>query len=160
VLLVSVALATLVDLGVLRRERRVAIAMIAIGAISFLPVSIQTSRDYQQASRIVEKLRARIESQLAPLPVMSTVTLVSVPQLGLPPYFFGWGLRSALSRPFTPSDDWNRFVILNERYRTLNNIDERQPPKIDYTIHAHGNALVPDWLTDRYLRRSSRDSLK
>lgn len=158
VMLVGVALGTLVDLGVLRRERRVAIAMIAIGAISFLPVSIQTSREYQSASSVAEELRARIESQLSELPFMSKVMLVSVPQLDLPPYYFGWGLRSALSRPFTASDAWNRFVISNERYRELNNIDEDLPEGIRYRVDVRGNDSIPDWIKDRYLRRATRES--
>jgi hypothetical protein len=158
VMLVSVSLGTLVDLGVLRRERRVAIAMLAIGAMAFLPVSIQTSREYQTASRVVEEVRGRIESELSELPFMSRVVLASVPQMDLPPYYFGWGLRSALSHPFTPSDAWNRFVILNQRYRELNNIDSGLPAKIDHTINVGANDSIPDWIKERYLSRAMRES--
>lgn len=157
VMLVCVALGILLDLGVLRSERRVAVGMLALAAISFLPASILTSREYRYASAVVAELRADIESRTHELPSGSNVMLLSVPQLDLTPYYFGWGLRSALRPPFTPSDVSNRLVILNPRNRRLNNIETKLPDRIDFTLDMRRDGAIPDWIKQRYQQRVLRE---
>jgi hypothetical protein len=156
-MLESVALATLLDLGVLRGERRVAGAMLAAAALLFLPASIQTSREYRHASRVVEEMRGRIEERTGALPDGSRVLLRSVPQLDLPPYYFGWGLRSALGPPFTPSDVAGRITILNPRNLQLNNIAPQEPVQIDAEIDVRRANAIPGWMRARYVQRSQRE---
>jgi hypothetical protein len=49
-------------------------------------------------------------------------------------------------------------VILNQRYRELNNIDSGLPAKIEHTINVGANDSIPDWIKERYLSRAMRES--
>lgn len=153
----TVALATLLDLGLLRRERRVSLAFLALGALAFLPESLTTSREYRHASRVVEDLRAQIEAQTAGLPEGSDLVLRGVPQLVLPPFYFGWGLRSALGPPFTPSDVSGRMTVLNPLHRELNRITEPVESVHGVEIDVGRSDAIPRWMKWRYRERVIRE---
>jgi hypothetical protein len=153
----TVALATLLDLGVLRRERRVALCLLAVGALAFLPPSILTSREFRHASRVVEDLRAQIEARTVGIPDGSDLVLRGVPQLVLPPFFFGWGLRSALAPPFTASDVSGRMTVLNPLHRELNRITKPVETVHGVAIDVGRSDAIPRWMKLRYRQREIRE---
>ena len=153
----TVALATLLDLGVLRRERRVALGLLAVGALAFLPPSIITSREFRHASRVVEDLRAQIEARTAGIPDGSDLVLRGVPQLVLPPFFFGWGLRSALAPPFTTSDVSGRMTVLNPLHRELNRITKPVESVHGVEVDVGRSDAIPRWMKLRYRQREVRE---
>lgn len=153
----TVALATLLDLGVLRRERRVALAFLALGALAFLPPSVTTSREYRHASRIVADLRAQIEARTIRLPDRSDLVLRGVPQLVLPPFYFGWGLRSALGLPFTASDVSGHAMVLNPLHRELNRTAKSVEEVHGLEIDVGRSDAIPHWMKLRYRQREIRE---
>ncbi len=154
----TVALATLLDLGALRRERRVALAFLALGALAFLPPSITTIREYRHASRMVAALRADIEAKAQQVPDGSDLVLRGVPQLVLPPFYFGWGLRSALGTPFTPSDVAGRMTVLNPLNRELNRIAKPVEEIRGVEIDVGRSDAIPRWMKLRYRQREIREN--
>ncbi len=96
----------------LRRDEWLVLGAVVLANTAWLPPTIAMSSAYDDASRTVERIRREIEVQTAGLPDGSRVLLIDVPEFRpvAPPYF-GLGLRSALSPPFTPSDVEGRLVI-------------------------------------------------
>ena len=157
VLFVAVALGALLDAGVLARERRAAAALAAVAALLFLPPSVATSLEWRQASRTVGRLRAEIESGTQDLPDGSRVFLGEVPQLLLPPFYFGWGLLAALRQPFTAADVADRMVVINPRNLGLTRVRVALPESYDRVLKLGGLEAVPLWIRERYERRLARD---
>ena len=157
VLFLGVALGALLDAGVLARERRAAAALAAAAGLLFLPPSFTTGLEWRAASRSVSRLRAEIERGAADLPDGSRVFVGDVPQLVLPPFYFGWGLLSALRQPFTPSDLADRLLVVNPRNLGLTRVRIPLPERYDRTLQLGGHAAVPLWIRERYERRLARD---
>lgn len=153
----TVALATLLDLGVLRRERRVAFGLLAVGALAFLPSSLITSREFRHASRVVEDQRAQVEAWSVDVPDGSDLVLRGVPQLVLPPFFFGWGLGSALAPPFTASDISGRMNVLNPLHRELNRITNPVETVLSFEMNLRQSDAIPRWMKQRYRQREIRE---
>jgi hypothetical protein len=84
------------------------------------------------------------------------VLLLDAPQLVLPPFYFGWGLLSALRAPFTPSDLADRCRVVNPRQRSLNRVTGPLPDAYERRV-ALDSGRVPDWVRARYERRIARD---
>ena len=57
-----------------------------------------------------------------------------VPQQTERPWHFGWGLRSALSRPFTEGDLANRCTVFNRRNVNLTKAKIERPKRFDLVI--------------------------
>jgi hypothetical protein len=125
--------------AVLRRLRpawRRPLACVALGAASlaFLPPSQRASREWERASETTARVRADVERITRRLPDGGAVMLVNTPQAGGPPYWFGWGLQSALRRPFTPSDVSRRLHVVDWRNREMNRDTSALPRHFDMRI--------------------------
>jgi hypothetical protein len=62
------------------------------------------------------------------------VLLTHVPQKVAPPWYFGWGLGSALSAPFARSGPWHRLQIVNHRQRAMTFDDSPLPENYDLRL--------------------------
>jgi hypothetical protein len=151
------ALGALLEAGILARERRAAAALLAGALLLYLPPALTTSLEWHQAGGVVRELRAEIERSAADLPDGSAVLVADVPQLLLPPFYFGWGLLAALRDPFTPSDLADRLVIVNPRNRELTRVETPAPAGFDRVLQLRGAERVPAWVRARYQRRLARD---
>jgi len=148
-LFVTVALDTLVSIWWPRGTHACAIALVAVSAALFGPPSRETSAEWHAASVAVAEIRATIEQRSAGLPAGCTVSISGVPQWVVPPFFFGWGLRSALSRPFTASDLAQTCTVYNARNVELNHMTLAKPAHSDLDIE-----IDPDrWVTKPMLER-------
>ncbi len=115
-------------------QRGGALALAAVAAVAFLPATIARARLYDRASGVVEEVRHRIERETADLPSGSVLRIDNVRQLTQPPFYFGWGLLSALKKPFTASDLANRSLVINRRNLTLTGSKQRIPRRYDLTL--------------------------
>ena len=68
------------------------------------------------------------------VPDGAVVLVRNVPQLENRPYYFGWGLQSALKKPFTQDDLARRVRVINRRNIRLNRYDFEIPEKFDKTM--------------------------
>jgi hypothetical protein len=100
-------------------------------------------------------LRAEIETRTEDLPDGSRVLVRGVPQLTVPPYYFGWELLSALGRPFTATDLSGRVVVFDPRNRSLNDVTDPAPAEFARTVDI--DYLVPRWIASRHRQRQFRD---
>jgi hypothetical protein len=141
------------------RERTCAAAVLGIAATLFLPPSLVTSREYRTASAAVARMRAEIEARSADLPPGSAVSLSGVPQWVLPPFFFGWGLLSALREPFTASDLASRSTVVDARNLELTRARVRRPERFDRVVSFAPREWVPPALEERQLQRLWREGL-
>jgi hypothetical protein len=142
---------------VLARERRWAVALAGAAALLLVPPTILTSLEWHQASRVVRDLRAEIERRTANLPDGSSVLAADVPQLLLPPFYFGWGLLSSLRAPFSPGNVAGRLHVYNLQNIGLTRAKVELPERYDRVLQLGGTARVPDWVRARYERRLERD---
>ena len=156
-LFVTVALDTILSLYRPHATRVCAIAWVAVAACFFLPPARVTSREWSEAAALVSELRASIDARTARLPAGCAVSIVGVPQWTLPPFLFGWGLRSALSHPFTASDLARVCTVLDPRNVELTRYDAAVPERFDVDIVFEPKRLVPQLLRDRQLLRLWRD---
>ncbi len=101
------------------RAASVGAALVA-ATVLLLPATLRAAHVFHEASRVTERARAEIEALTRGLPDGSAVLLVGTPLQEDPPFYFGWGLTSALKRPFTPSDAATRLRIVDRRSQTLN----------------------------------------
>jgi hypothetical protein len=147
---------TLLVAGGARREPVGAALLLLAAGACFLPPSLATTSEYRAASRAVAEIRARIEARSAGLPDGSTLSLRGVPQEVLPPYYFGWGLLSALKRPFTPSDLANRCTVVDARNAELNRARVPTPERYDLVIE-----FDPDeWVSPEHRARQRQRELR
>ena len=130
----TVALAS--ALGPVSRRRRVTAAAVtlALAAALWIPPALRNSHEFHRASRIVREARAEIEARTADLPAGCVVGLANVPQSIVAPWYFGWGLLSALKQPFTATDLARRCTVYDPRNRALNRVREPPPAKFDRVI--------------------------
>jgi hypothetical protein len=105
-------------------------AALLVATLLLLPPTVQNSLEYQHAARTVSRVRAEIDARTSHLPPGSNVFITHVPQWQVPPYYFGWALRSALKRPFTDSDLANHSRVVELRNMQLNR--DRTPPPQRY----------------------------
>ena len=108
--------------------------LLGLALWAFLPPTLDFSRRYDEASRVVDSMRARIERETAHLPAGSTVHVVNVPQWGYPPWYFGYGLQSALRKPFTATDLANKSLVVNERNFAMNQYEIEIPEEFDLEL--------------------------
>jgi hypothetical protein len=156
---VTLAADTLLAARVLRAPRLCALGLVALAALLFLPPTLATSRDWRVAAAAVAALRATIEERTAGLVPGCAVSLSGVPQWVLPPFFFGWGLRSALQRPFTPSDLAANCTVVDARNLELTRERITLPARYDAVIEVDASPwLVPE-LRERHLRRLWREGI-
>lgn len=153
----TLALGTLLDAGILARERLAAALLAGLGAVLFLPSSVATSLEFHEASTTVSSLRAEIAERTADLPDGCDVFLSGVPQLDLPPFYFGWGLLPALGRPFTESDLSGRCRVFEPRNLRMTRVRVELPDSFDRAIRFESRELVPPWVRARYRQRLVRD---
>jgi hypothetical protein len=114
-----------------RRQQVLACAAAIVSLIVWLPPTVTMIRRYEHASYVVGTIRAEIDAATAHLPDGSSVLLTSVPQFTVAPWYFGWGLRSALMRPFTESDLANRSLVINARNLELTKTPLSRPDRYD-----------------------------
>lgn len=117
-----------------RWERSAVATIAAVAGFAFLPPTLELSHEYDRASRTVARVRARIEAETAHLPPGSKIHLINVPQGTTPPYYFGWGLLSALKQPFTETDLATKSLVVNVRNIQLNAYDVEIPEEYDYVL--------------------------
>ncbi len=130
--------------GVSRRARLVlAVSGCLLAGALFLPPTWTTARRFDVASGVVEAVRARIEDATRELPSGSRIRLEGVPQLAEPPYYFGWGLMSALKRPFSASDLAARCTVIDERNLHLTRVKQTIPESFDIVLRFDADALAP-----------------
>ncbi|HJS60096.1 MAG TPA: hypothetical protein VKA01_18455 [Vicinamibacteria bacterium] len=103
-------------------------------AVVLLPPTLSRAGTFSEASRVTARVRERIEQHSRHLPDGSRVLLIGTPLQEEPPYYFGWGLQSALSRPFTASDAAQRLRIFDRRDWALNRRQGRLPSTFDFEI--------------------------
>jgi hypothetical protein len=145
----TVLLDTLLLLGWLRHPRVCALGLLLASTGLLLPPTLATGREYRRASAAVAAMRALIEERTSGLPAGSTVSLLGVPQWVVPPFFFGWGLLSALKRPFTAADLAQRCTVINRRNLELNRSRAPIPERFDLEVK-----LEPEeWITPDLKRR-------
>jgi hypothetical protein len=130
----AVALVTLLDRASRRVRLGVAGGVLLVAAALFVPPSLRNSRDFDEASRDVRDARAEIERETVDLPDGCAVGLANVPQSMVAPYWFGWGLLSALREPFTPTDLAGRCTVYDARHRFLNRNSTPPPERFDRVL--------------------------
>lgn len=158
-LFVTLALEALLESGRLRRPRACALALLGTSTALFLPATLATNAEWRAAAAAVEEIRARIEERTAGLPPGSAVSLAGVPQWVLPPFFFGWGLRSALAKPFTESDLASISTVIDARNLELSRARVPIPERFDLVIEFDPREFVTPELEARYLGRLRREGV-
>jgi hypothetical protein len=156
-LFATLALAALLETGLLRREAPAAALFALVAALLFLPPTVATSREYSAAAAAVEEIRARIEERTLDLPDGAIVSISGVPQWSIAPFFFGWGLLSALQRPFTESDLAARATVFNSRNRAMNRVSAKPPASFDRVIELDPREWVTPALEARQAQRAWRN---
>jgi hypothetical protein len=117
-----------------RTQAGLACAVFVLGCGVFVPATLVRSGHFDAASRVVDAIRSEIEARTASLPNGCLVAVRGVPQHTEPPWFFGWGLRSALQRPFTPSDLSRRCTVVNRRNLELTGLRIEMPERVDLDL--------------------------
>jgi hypothetical protein len=107
----------------------------------------------------VRSIRQAIEDRSSATPPGSAVALSGVPQWIVPPYFFGWGLLSALQLPFTASDLAARSSVIDARNVTLTRVQVELPQHYDLAIEIDEAWWSTPELEQRYLERLWRDGI-
>jgi hypothetical protein len=116
------------------RQWAVCAALVVVCAAAFVPPAYGLARSYDAAAGVTARVRAAIDEQTRHLPDGCAVRITGVPQWTERPWYFGWGLRSALSRPFTPGDLANRCVVVNDRNLELTGARFEIPERFDLVI--------------------------
>lgn len=158
-LFATLAVDTLLSGGLLRGPRRCALGVATLSAALFLPPTIASSREWRATAAGVAAMRAAIEEQTAGLPRGCVVSLSGVPQWILPPFFFGWGLRSALQRPFTASDLARVCTVIDARNLELMQEPLLIPPRYDAVIELDPSPWVTPALEQRHRLRLWREGI-
>jgi hypothetical protein len=137
-----------------RRLHRAAVLVIALLLSALLiPPTIRTSLEYQYAAEAVETIRADIEQRTRELPDGSNVFLHGVPQWAVSPFFFGWGLQSALKLPFTESDLANRSRVIEPRNIQINRDRDPLPKSYDVIVNYDSPVHITPEMERRRLSR-------
>lgn len=158
-LFVTVALDGLVARGAPRAARASAAALVVIAAALFLPPSMTTSAEWRATAAGVAAMRAQIEVETAGQAPPCTVSITGVPQWKLPPFYFGWGLRSALSLPFTPSDLARVCTVINARNVDLTRYRVEVPSRFDVEVEIDAGQWVTPEIRERHIRRLWREGI-
>ncbi len=133
-LLFCVLLAGVTERWPAARQRALAAALFVVCARAFGPPTRALSRSSEAASGVVSRVRQAIDDATRQLPDGCAVHVKNVPQQTERPWYFGWGLRSALSRPFTRGDLANRCVVVNHRNLALTSAKIAMPEHFDLVI--------------------------
>ena len=79
-----------------------------------------------------------------------------MPQWGVAPWYFGWGLLSALKQPFTESDLSNRSTVVDLQNIRMLEREVEIPEHYDLVIKFRED-LVPPYFHERRRLRVRRD---
>jgi len=158
-LFLTIAADTLLLRGVLRSARVTALAIVAAAVGLLLPPSLATSAEWRSVAASVSAIRAEIEERTAGLAPGCAVSLSGVPQWVLPPFYFGWGLRSALARPFTASDLARVCTVVDARNLELTGVRVAVPERFDAVIAFDPKQWVPPAVKQRHLQRLWREGI-
>jgi hypothetical protein len=158
-LFTAVALDNLVAIYRPRAARACAIGLVAAAAALFVPPALATSAEWRTAAAGVAEIRAEIEARTAGQPPGCTVSITGAPQWILPPFFFGWGLRSALSAPFTPSDLARVCTVFDARNRALTKAQDALPDRFDVVIVLDPKRWITPAQRERHLLRLWREGI-
>jgi hypothetical protein len=112
-------------------------AAMAVSSLAFLPPAFTLSSEFDHASEVVERVRARIERETAGLPPGRAIRLKNVPQYFESPFYFGWGLQSSLKKPFTESDLANKSLVVNLKNIRANRYQVEIPEQFHLTVSFH-----------------------
>jgi hypothetical protein len=115
-------------------QRAVCAALLLVCAVAFVPPARGLARSYDAAAGVTSRVRQAIDDQTRHLPDGCAVRITGVPQWTERPWYFGWGLRSALSRPFTAGDLANRCAVVNDRNLELTGARIEIPERFDLVI--------------------------
>jgi hypothetical protein len=115
-------------------QRAVCAALLLGCAAAFAPPAYLLARNYDAAAGVTSRVRQAIDDRTRDLPDGCAVRITGVPQWTERPWYFGWGLRSALSRPFTPGDLANRCTVVNDRNLELTGARIEIPERFDLEI--------------------------
>ena len=116
------------------RQWALSAGLLLAGALVFAPPTLALARSYDGAAGVTERVRRAIDEHTRDLPDGCTVKIENVPQWTERPWYFGWGLRSALMRPFTASDLANRCLVYNARNVALTKAPIEPPARFDRVI--------------------------
>jgi hypothetical protein len=140
-----------------RREAWAAASVLIVALTLFFPPVLATSAEFRQASRAVAEIRATIEERTAHLPPGSAVSVEGVPQWMFPPFYFGWGLLSALKRPFTATDLARHSTVINQRNLALTGAQPPPSSRFDLVIEFLPRDWVSPELRERQMLRVRRE---
>jgi hypothetical protein len=140
-----------------RREAWAAASVLIVALTLFFPPVLATSAEFRQASRAVAEIRATIEERTAHLPPGSVVSVEGVPQWMFPPFYFGWGLLSALKRPFTATDLARHSTVINQRNLALTGAQPPPSSRFDLVIEFLPRDWVSPELRERQMLRVRRE---
>ncbi len=135
------------------------LAILLVTAGLFLPPTLRTSADWRSASSAVAEIRAEIEVRTAELKAPCAIRLSGVPQWIQPPFYFGWGLQSALGRPFTDSDLAAVCTVIDERNLQLTLATPPIPEQFDVVLEFDPKRWVSSAIEERYLQRLWREGV-
>jgi hypothetical protein len=155
----TLAVDALLAAGIARNGRAAAAALAAVAAALWLPPTLATSAEWSAAASAVSRMRATIDARTDQLAAPCAVSLSGVPQWVLPPFLFGWGLRSALAQPFTASDLADVCTLIDARNQELTNVRPPVPPRFDAVIELDPREFVAPELERRHLLRLWREGI-
>jgi len=115
------------------RSATVVTLALALG-LALLPPGQQKSRRFDEASRAVERVLDWVDRETATLVAPCTVKLVNAPITEAPPYYFGWGLQSALRAPFRKSRIGERCRVFSEEDAVINGFVLPRPTSYDRVL--------------------------
>jgi hypothetical protein len=139
----SALLAALSERRAAVAQRAVCAALLAVCAAAFVPPAYALARSYDAAAGVTSRVRQAIDERTRHLPDGCAVRITGVPQWTERPWYFGWGLRSALSRPFTAGDLANRCVVVNDRNLELTGARIEIPERFDLVLEIDTRTVEP-----------------
>jgi hypothetical protein len=107
------------------------VALAFVAGLALIPPGQEMSREFSDAARVVEHVLDRVDQETADLVHPCNVKLVNAPIFGAPPYYFGWGLQSALRLPFRKSRIGERCRVFSDEDSIINVRRSRSPVRYD-----------------------------
>lgn len=133
-LLLATLLAAVTERWKPARQWALCVGLLVASAGAFAPPTVALARAYDAAAGVTERTRRAIDEHTRDLPDGCRVKILNAPQWTERPWYFGWGLRSALMRPFTPGDLANRCLVYNERNVALTKAKITPPERFDRVL--------------------------
>ncbi len=110
------------------------VALALLAGLALVPPGQQKSRKYDEAAGAVERVLDWIDRETANLVAPCTVRLVNAPISEAPPYYFGWGLQSALRPPFRESGIGERCRVFSDEDSIINGYARVRLPSYDRVL--------------------------